>query len=179
MYKKKKAAMQHAARRDITASCCWTTDQQPSCYCTSLRLRVQLRRLAQLALAKMVLVPLAQPQPVLAHAHPLPQHWPLSHCLQRPHELRPLPHLFLQPFLFRRDQPNPMESLAQLALAKMVLFPLAQPQAVLAHADPLPQHRPLSHRLQRPHELRPLSHLFLQPFLFRRDQPNPLESSPA
>jgi hypothetical protein len=72
-----------------------------------------------------------------------------------------------------------MESLAQLALAKMVLFPLAQPQAVLAHADPLPQHRPLSHRLQRPHELRPLSHLFLQPFLFRRDQPIPLESSPA
>jgi hypothetical protein len=104
----------------------------------------------------MVLVPLAQPQPVLAHAHPLPQHRPLSHRVQRPHKL-----------LFRWDQPNPLESLAQLALSKMVLFPLAQPQPVLAHADPFPQHRPLSQRVQ------------LVPFLFRRNQANPLEISTA
>jgi hypothetical protein len=125
--------MQHAARRDISAilCCCWATDQHPSCNCTSLRLRVQLRRLAQLALAQMVLVPLAQPQPVLAHAHPLPQHRPLSHRVQRPHKLL-----------------YPLESLAQLALSKMVQFPLAQPQPVLAHADPFPEHRPLSQRVQ-------------------------------
>ena len=128
---------------------CWTKDRRPRWCWTKVRLWVRLRRLAPLAVPQVVLVPLAQP-------------------LAQPE--RPL----AQPVLAHHRPSHPVRPLAQPVLAHPVRRPLAHP---------LPQHRPLSHRLQRPHarplalaQLRPFPHLFLQPFLFRRDQPIALES---